>query len=96
VASREGKGQVLSQVGGPISGGVQLGATRFEGKETIRKYATTMNDESLNRLLPKNLRPADSGKNDLTRRVTHREAVFGTVIHSIFDAWHYEVLWTCD
>jgi hypothetical protein len=29
-------------------------------------------------------------KNDLTRRVTHREAVFGTVIHSIFDAWHYE------
>jgi len=37
----------------------------------------------------------DTGKNDLTRRVTHREAVFGTVIHSIFDAWHYEVLWTC-
>jgi len=36
-----------------------------------------------------------TGKNDLTRRVTHREAVFGTVIHSIFDAWHYEVLWTC-
>jgi hypothetical protein len=35
-----------------------------------------------------------TGKNDLTRRVTHREAVFGTVIHSIFDAWHYEVLWT--
>jgi hypothetical protein len=33
-------------------------------------------------------------KNDLTRRVTHREAVFGPVIHSIFDAWHYEVLWT--
>jgi len=33
-------------------------------------------------------------KNDLTRRVAHREAVFGTVIHSIFDAWHYEVLWT--
>jgi hypothetical protein len=31
-----------------------------------------------------------TGKNDLTRRVTHREAVFGTVIHSIFDAWHYE------
>ena len=36
-----------------------------------------------------------TGKNDLTRRVTHREAVFGTVIHSISDAWHYEVLWTC-
>jgi hypothetical protein len=36
-----------------------------------------------------------TGKNDLTRWVTHREAVFGTVIHSIFDAWHYEVLWTC-
>jgi len=31
-----------------------------------------------------------TGKNDLTRRVTHREAVFATVIHSIFDAWHYE------
>jgi len=31
-----------------------------------------------------------TGENDLTRRVTHREAVFGTVIHSIFDAWHYE------
>ena len=29
------------------------------------------------------------------RRVTHREAVFGPVIHSIIDAWHYEVLWTC-
>jgi len=27
-----------------------------------------------------------TGKNDLTRRVTHREAVSGTVIHSIFDA----------
>jgi len=37
----------------------------------------------------------DTGKNDLTRRVTHREAVFGPVIHSIFDAWHYDVLWTC-
>jgi len=35
-----------------------------------------------------------TGKNDLTRRVTHREAVFGTAIHSIFDAWHYDVLWT--
>jgi len=28
-------------------------------------------------------------------RVTHREAVCGPVIQSIFDAWHYEVLWTC-
>jgi len=37
----------------------------------------------------------DTGKNDLMRRVTHREAVSGSVIHSIFDAWHYEVLWTC-
>jgi hypothetical protein len=37
-----------------------------------------------------------TGKNDLTRRVTHREAVFGPVIHSIIDAWHYEVLWTCE
>jgi hypothetical protein len=35
-----------------------------------------------------------TGKNDLTRRVTHREAVFGTVIYSIFDAWHCDVLWT--
>jgi len=35
-----------------------------------------------------------TGKNDLTRRVTHREAVFGTAIHSIFDAWHNDVLWT--
>jgi len=37
-----------------------------------------------------------TGKNDLTRRATHREAVFGPVIHSIFDTWHYEVLWTCN
>jgi len=37
-----------------------------------------------------------TGKNDLTRRVTHREAVFGPVIHSIFDAWHYDVLWTSE
>jgi len=36
-----------------------------------------------------------TGKNVLTRRVTHREAVYGPVIHSIFSAWHYEVLWTC-
>ena len=28
-------------------------------------------------------------------RITHREAVAGTVILSICDAWHYEVLWTC-
>jgi hypothetical protein len=31
-----------------------------------------------------------TGKNDLTRCVTHRQTVFGTVIHSIFDTWHYE------
>jgi len=28
--------------------------------------------------------------------VTHREAVFGPVIHSIFDVWHYEVDRTCN
>jgi hypothetical protein len=28
----------------------------------------------------------NTGKNDLTRRVTHRKAVSGPVIHSIFDA----------
>jgi hypothetical protein len=37
---------------------------------------------------------SETGKNNLMRHVTHREAVFGSVIHSIFDAWHYEVLWT--
>jgi hypothetical protein len=36
-----------------------------------------------------------TGKNDLARRAAHREAVFRTVFHSIFDAWHYEVLWIC-
>jgi len=36
-----------------------------------------------------------TGKSDVMWCVTHREAVFGTVIHSIFDSWHYEVLWTC-
>jgi len=36
-----------------------------------------------------------TGKNDYARRAVHREAVFGTVIYSIFDAWHYKVLWTC-
>ena len=41
------------------------------------------------------LQGKDSGKNDLTRRVTHRAAGFRPVIHSIFGAWHYEVLWTC-
>jgi len=35
-------------------------------------------------------------KNNLTWRVTHREGVFGPVIHSIIDTWHYEVLWTCE
>ena len=38
---------------------------------------------------------AYTGKNDSTWCITHREAVFGLVIHSIFDAWHYKVLWTC-
>jgi hypothetical protein len=38
----------------------------------------------------------DTWKNDLTRQVTHIEAVFGLVIHSIIDAWHYEVLWICE
>jgi hypothetical protein len=33
--------------------------TRFGGKDTVREYAATTNDESLNKLLPKNLRPAD-------------------------------------
>jgi len=37
----------------------------------------------------------DTGENDLMRHVTHREAVCGPVIHSIFDMWHYEVVWTC-
>ncbi|KAF8248690.1 hypothetical protein K440DRAFT_678886 [Wilcoxina mikolae CBS 423.85] len=32
--------------------------TRFGGKETVREYAITINDESLNKLLPNNLRPA--------------------------------------
>jgi hypothetical protein len=36
--------------------------TRFGGKETVREYAATMNDESLNKLLPKNLRPADPSR----------------------------------
>jgi len=36
-----------------------------------------------------------TGKNDLTRCITHTEAVVGTAIHRIFDAWHYQVLWTC-
>jgi len=27
--------------------------------------------------------------------VTNREASSGTVIHTIFDMWQYEVLWTC-
>ena len=34
-------------------------------------------------------------KNDLMRRVTHREAVYELVFHTIFGAWYYEVLWTC-
>jgi len=38
----------------------------------------------------------NTGKNDLTRHITHREAVLGPVIHSIFDAWHYDILWTCE
>ena len=37
-----------------------------------------------------------TGKNDLMQRVTPRQVVFGQVIHSIFEAWHYEVLWTCN
>jgi len=28
-------------------------------------------------------------------RVTHREAVFGSVINSIFRTWQYKALWTC-
>ena len=35
-----------------------------------------------------------TGKNDLIRRVTYREAVFQMVIDNIFTAWHYDVLWT--
>jgi hypothetical protein len=33
-------------------------------------------------------------KNDPTRWVTHRHAVFASVFHSIFDTWHYQVVWT--
>jgi len=33
-------------------------------------------------------------KNDLTRHVTHIDAVFGTAIHIIYDAWHYKAPWT--
>jgi len=31
---------------------------------------------------------SDAGKNDLTQHGTPREDVSGSVIHSIFDAWH--------
>ena len=34
-------------------------------------------------------------KNDLVQHTTHREAVFHTVLHTIFDAWNYKALWTC-
>ena len=33
--------------------------------------------------------PYYTRKNDHMRCISHREAVFGTVIHNIFDAWHY-------
>jgi len=36
-----------------------------------------------------------TGKSYLLRCITRREAAFGTVIHSIFDAWRYKVIWTC-
>ena len=39
--------------------------------------------------------PKDNGKNDHTWRVIHREAVSGSGIPRIFDAWHYEVIWAC-
>jgi hypothetical protein len=42
----------------------------------------------------KNSNCISTEKNDLTWCVTHRDAVFQMVIHSIFDAWHYDVLWT--
>jgi len=35
-----------------------------------------------------------TGKNDHTWLLNHRQAVCGPVMHSIFDASHYEVLWT--
>ena len=41
-----------------------------------------------------NLYCISTRKNDLMQHVTHRKADFQTVIHSIFDSWHYEVLWT--
>jgi len=33
-----------------------------------------------------------TGKNDHAQRAAHRAAVSGTVIHSISDAWHSELL----
>jgi len=33
-----------------------------------------------------------TGKNNLTQYVTDREAVFGRVIHTMFEVWHYKVL----
>jgi hypothetical protein len=36
-----------------------------------------------------------TGKNGHAQRAAHREAVFRTVFHRIFDAWHNKVLWTC-
>jgi len=35
-----------------------------------------------------------TGENDITWHVTHKEAVFEMVIHSIYDMWHYESPWT--
>jgi hypothetical protein len=33
--------------------------TRFGARDTVQEYAATLNDEKLNKLLPKNLRPAN-------------------------------------
>jgi hypothetical protein len=42
--------------------------TRFGGKETVREYAAAVNDENLYKLLPKNLRPADSSATEARSR----------------------------
>ena len=36
-----------------------------------------------------------TGNNYHAQRAAYRETVARTVIHSIFDARHYEALWTC-
>jgi len=91
LALAESESNLLSSRG--VWGHLEVFRSTGEVNQSVWEVSLLLSDQSTFCWCSAKLYP--TVKNDLTRCVTDWEAVCGPVIHSIFDAWHYEVQWTC-